>query len=86
MADDLRALRLNVRTILVTTEDALAATETADPPAATAARARARELLERIRDRVESSGDPDLVEMYREAWRVVGYGSVVLLSMTHIAV
>jgi hypothetical protein len=86
VADELRSLRLNVRTILVTTEDALVATEIADPPAASAARVRARELLERIRDRVESSGDPDVMEMYREAWRLVGYGTVVLLTMTRIAV
>lgn len=80
MRDELRSLRLSVRTILVTTEDALTATEGTDPPAATAARDRARQLLERLRDRVEASGDPDLLAMYREAWRLVGYGTMLVAA------
>jgi hypothetical protein len=86
VGDELRSLRLSVRTILVTTEDALAATEGNDVRAANVARERARQLLERLRNAVESSGDPDVEAMYREAWRLVSYGGVLMLSVAHLAV
>ena len=86
MVDEPRSLRLSLRTVLVTTEDALAATVGQDPLAADAARERARQLLERLRSRVESSGDPDLEAMYRDAWRLVSYGGVLMLSVAHLAV
>ena len=85
MGDELRSLRLSVRTIMVTTADALAATEDRDPSAASAARDRARQLLERLQDRVEASGDPDLVAMYREACRLVGYGTMLVAAVAALA-
>lgn len=75
-------LRLELQVLLVTTLDAVEKLER-DPVGTELALARARRILSRLEERVQSSADPEALRLYRQLATLIAnglLGAVMLLA------